>query len=201
MSSTTWVIVDTLVPVRWDALFADLEAQLAAEEAADLDAEVAERARIEAGRVAVADRLRGHVGGPLTARLVTGATVRGRVLGVASDVVLIADEAGRHVLVPLAAVAVTVGLTRSAVAERSLVRAGIGVRHVLRGLARERRPVRLETAGGDVTGMIVRVGADHVDVDRRLTDDDHDPVGARGAGVSGGVETVMLAAIVTVRPH
>jgi len=48
--------------MRWDALFADMEAQLAASERLDLDAEIAERARVDAAAVELADRLRGSWG-------------------------------------------------------------------------------------------------------------------------------------------
>ncbi|TWH74155.1 hypothetical protein [Modestobacter roseus] len=66
--------------MRWEQLFADLEAQAADQEAAELDAEAASRSRAEIGRVHLADRLRGAVGtelvltcagvGDLTGRLV-----------------------------------------------------------------------------------------------------------------------------------
>ena len=50
--------------MRWDALFDDLETQMAASERLDLDAEIAERTRSESAAVELADRLRGSLALP-----------------------------------------------------------------------------------------------------------------------------------------
>ena len=62
--------------MRWEALFADLEAQADAEAAAELAAEVGERTRIEAAALHLVDRLRPAQGHPLVVATV-GATVPG----------------------------------------------------------------------------------------------------------------------------
>ena len=54
--------------VRWDELFRDLEGQVAAVEAADLAAEVADRTRRESALLTLADRARGSVGARVTAQ-------------------------------------------------------------------------------------------------------------------------------------
>lgn len=185
--------MDTLRVMRWDLLFADLEAQIAADEAAEFGAEVAERVRIEGGRVPLADRYRAHVGADLVLRLRPAGMVRGRLLGVGADVLLLRDDTGRDVLVPTAAVSTVSGLGRAAVAEASRVRAAIGLRQVMRGLARERRQVRVLTANGEVSGTVSRVGADHADVDPGL-----DGSAGRDPGAAASPVTVPLAAVVAV---
>src|SRR4051812_3958628 len=59
-------------PVRWAALFADLEAQLAAAAEADLAGEVADRQRLEVARLQLVDRLRAAAGSELTVGLANG---------------------------------------------------------------------------------------------------------------------------------
>lgn len=181
--------------MRWDALFADLQAQLDAADAAALDAEIAERVRIETGALSLADRLRGHRAttpdAPLAVTLPAGTVVRGTVLDVGSDLVLLAEEARGHVLIPLQWVVMMTGLGRPARTEPSAVLRRLGLRHALRGLGRQREPVRLLTTNGQLTGMIDRVGADHIDVSDR-----------RGGELSppSGWFAVPLASIVAVWP-
>jgi hypothetical protein len=198
--------------MRWDALFADLEARVGAEERAAHDAEVAELSRHEIGAITLVDRLRGHRGGPLVLELTTGDQVRGRVTGVAADAVLLAEVTRRRVLVPVPAIVSIRGLGRAAIEEASPVRSALSLRHVLRALARERTPVRLATSGGTVACTIRRVAADHVDLDLVDRADDghvwaagHDGLEGHGR-VAGDVDgdpsagsTVRLAALVAVR--
>lgn len=184
--------------MRWEALFADLEARVAAGEAAEFDAEVAERSRAEAGAVALADRLRAHVGREVAVALSGGRRVRGRVTGVGRDVVVLAESGTRQMLVPLAAAAVVSGLGRGALAPSSTVVAGLGLRQALRALGRARVPVQVWTAHVDVDGVVQRVAADHVDVSRRVPGTEADPPG-RGANGGSDTETVPLTAVIAVR--
>lgn len=150
--------------MRWDALFADLEAQLDSQERAGVEAEIAERVHVEVGAVALVDRLRAHVGRPLV--LHTGALMlRGEVREVGADFVLLAEDVARRDLVPLHAIQGVEGLGRQVAAPPpGAVLRRLGLRTALRGLLRERAEVRLVTAGTEVRGVVVRVGADHVDV-------------------------------------
>ncbi len=178
--------------MRWDALFDDLEAQLDREQAAEHWAEVAERSRAEFGRIALADRLRAHVGQQLTLRLRNGDQVSGAVDDVAAEWLALTQRAAQ-VLVPIEAVSSVGGLSRAVSPEPGVVLRRLGLRHALRALARDRAPVRLTLAGGAVTGTIDRVGADHIDVAEH-------PVGeARRPGAVRQVVTIRLAALLAVR--
>jgi hypothetical protein len=177
--------------MRWDMLFADLEARLAAGDEAELDTEVAERTRHEVAAVRLADRLRAHAGAELAVGLAGGGRARGRVVGVGSDIVVLALPGGGRCLVPLAAIGVVSGLGRTGLTEPSAVLSRLGLRHALRGLGRARLPVRVATAHGEVTGVVQRVAADHLDVFRRVPGGDPD--------VPPVVDVVPLPAIVTVR--
>lgn len=153
--------------MRWDDLFADLEAQLAAAGQAELVAEVADRTRREAAGLALVDRLRASCG----ARVVVGVAGAGAVDGLLAEVgrswLLVDESAGREALVPLAAVLSVRGLgARTAAAGsagRVFERLGLGA--ALRGIARDRAAVTVWLRDGStVTGTIDRVGADFVEV-------------------------------------
>lgn len=178
--------------MRWDALFADLEAQLDAEQAADLGAEVAERTRAEQGTVWLADRVRAHTGQPLRLLLRDGSRVEGRCADAAPEWVVL-DDGPAQVLVPWAAVVSVGGLSRVASPPAGQVLARLGLRHALRALARDRAGVRLRLEAGELTGTIDRVGADHLDLAEH-------PVGqARRSGEVRGVRAVRTAAVLSVR--
>jgi hypothetical protein len=152
--------------VRWDALFADLEAQADALAAAERAAEVDERARIELGAVSWRRRLQAALGAPVQLRCTGGAQLRGRVGRVGPDWTLI-DDGGREALVALAAVLGVAGLSRYAdVEETSPVASKLSLRSALRGVARDRSVVRIRLIGADAAldGTIDRVGADFVDL-------------------------------------
>ena len=158
--------------MRWEELFADLEAQAAADDRAELDAEVAERTRRESARLRVVDRLRGAetAGHVLTFTVVGGsagaAVETGRVGGVGPDWVLVVRD-GAEVLVVLAAVESVLGLGPESAEPGSEgpVVARLGLGHALRAVARDRAEVGLTTTAGTVlVGTIERVGADHVEL-------------------------------------
>ena len=96
--------------MRWDDLFRDLEAQLAAAAAAELDAEVADRARREAALLGLIDRARAATGHPVQVRVAGAGPVEGVLAEVGSQWLLLAETGGREVLVPLAAVVSLAGL-------------------------------------------------------------------------------------------
>lgn len=178
--------------MRWDALFADLEAQLDAERGAELDAEVAERTRAELAAVALADRVRAHVGRSLQLGLRDGSRAQGRCADAAAEWVVLHDGPAQ-VLVPWTAVSSVSGLSRASAPPPGQVLGRLGLRHALRALARDRTAVRLRLDGAEVTGTIDRVGADHVDVAEHPTGE------ARRPGEVRGVRVVRTAAILFVR--
>ena len=148
--------------MRWERLFADLEAQAAAEERATWEIDVADLVRAEVGGLMLVDRLRAHVGAPLAWTFADGQGRAADLVELGADWVLLRSRPG-EVLVPLGAVSSVAGLGRSAVvAERPR---GLRLTTVLRGLARDRQAVRVDLRGGTVlTGTVDRVGADHLDL-------------------------------------
>lgn len=157
-----------LGPMRWDALFGDMEAQFAESASLAVEAEISERARVETASVVLADRLRGGVGSQLAVHLPGGRTFEG-VLSHAGADALVLDEARHQVLIPYGAVAHYAGLGRISLGEPSQVRRRIGLAHALRGLARDRAGLALILRHGrpdasGLTGVIDKVGADFVDL-------------------------------------
>lgn len=149
--------------MRWQELFADLEAQLLAEQRRELQAEVADRTRCEQAEVTVLDRVARSLGDVVT--VVTGAgAVRGVLEDVGKDWLLVQEE-GRHAaLLPMTAVTALVGLANRSDDDRGMGRRfGVGV--ALRAIARDRAPVAIhDVSGGLATGTIDKVGADHLDL-------------------------------------
>jgi len=180
--------------VRWDALFADLEAQAEAEAARELAAEVGERTRIETSALHVTDRLRAAQGHPVVVSAL-GATLRGAVLGVGPDWVLVEVERNRQALVRLGAVLGVTGLGAhsSAPDGQGRVAARLGLASALRAVARDRAPVVITRIDGStLTGTLDRVGADFLEIAEH-------PIGeARRKGAVTDVRVVPFAAVAVV---
>jgi hypothetical protein len=181
--------------MRWQQLFADLQAQFEAEEAAEDRVTGASRARAETGAVDLVRRLRGSVGLPLTLRCSGAGAVAGTLVDAGVDWVLLEDEQGRSVLVANAAVRAVGGLgRRTAAEEHGVVRARMDLRWALRGLARDRSAVQIVLDdGGRLTGTLDRVGADHVELA------EHPGDLPRRAEAVQAVSAVVIGAIAVVR--
>jgi hypothetical protein len=154
--------------MRWNALFEDMEAQLAEAETLVFESEVSERSRADAASIGLADRLRGSLGGPIGVHLVSGSTFTGILSHVGAES-LVVEEAAHQVLVPFAAVSHYGGIGRIAVGESSAVRSKVGLASALRGLARDRAPLTVLLAKGEsgeqrLPGVIDRVGRDFIDL-------------------------------------
>ena len=97
----------------------------------------------------------------------TGGRERGVLLRCGQDWLLLEPEAGREVLIPLAALILLGGLPRAAAEPGSegLVASRLDLRQALRAVVRDRSRVTLRLEGGvTVSGLLLRVDADHVEV-------------------------------------
>lgn len=182
--------------MRWDELFADLEAHAEALARAERAGEVDERTRGEVGALSLVDRLRAAVGAPVRVQLLGGLTLTGTVDRVGPDWLLIDEQAGREAVVVLDRVLRLRGLMRySAVPDSmSVVESRLGLRHVLRGIARDRSATRLHLVDGSVLDATPdRIGADFVEVATHAAGE------VRRRGEVREIEAVPLAAITAVR--
>ncbi|HEY6934576.1 MAG TPA: hypothetical protein VI452_14345 [Marmoricola sp.] len=157
------------------ALFDDLEQQAAGLHLAERDAEVGELAVGEYAEVTLTARLHGARGQVVRLRLWGGDSLSGRLERVGLGWVQLDDEQATSWLVRTAAVTGVAGLGHRAVNEAALpVTARLSLRSALRTLAGGHREcvVRL-LDGGQVTGVLGRVGNDFVE----LTDPGRRPRG------------------------
>ena len=181
--------------MRWDALFADLEARAHNEHAEELAAEVADRTRIETASLRLVDRLRPAQGHRLVVVAAAGATVHGVLRTVGPDWMLMDVEPSRQAVVRLAAVLGVTGLgARSATPGREgRVAARLALASALRAVARDRAPVIISlTDGSSLTGTLDRIGADFAELAEH-------PIGeARRAGTVTAVRLVPLSALAVV---
>ena len=152
---------------RWEQLAGDLEAQAQAWEAAERAGEVAERQRIETGRLRMIDRVRAAEGATLSIRCAGGLLLRGRLARAVSDAIVLAEDGGREALIALGAMLSISGLGRfSADPESaSVVDSRIGMRQLARAVVRDRSIVRMHVIDGGVyDGTVDRVGADFLEL-------------------------------------
>ncbi len=181
--------------MRWARLFADLEAQLQAEDVADLSSEVASRTRHEVGQLTMADRLRAAIGHPLRVTCAGAGELSGTLRDVGAGWLLLDEGLGREILVNLATVGTVHGVGQSsATVEGSAVTRRLDLRYVVRGLARDRSPLQVLLASGEVmTGTLDRVGADFAELAEHLSGEFRRP------GEVRAVRVVALTAIAAVR--
>jgi hypothetical protein len=182
--------------VRWQQLFADLQAQFEHKGSVVERAEAGSRARAEIGGLALADRLRGSVGARVTV-MVRGVGQLGGVLDeVGADWLLVTDDLGRDALVATAALRAVTGLGRRTGAPEAsgVVRARLDLRWALRGLARDRAAVQIVLDdGSDLAGTVDRVGADYLELAEHAVDS------PRRAEAVRGVRAVVISAVAVVR--
>jgi hypothetical protein len=155
--------------MRWDALFADLEAVAAAEGEAERRSEVADRMRSEFGRLRLIDRLRPALHTPAVLRVGLNGhpAVGGSLQGLGVDWLLLGQAAGAEWLIALAAVQTIQGLGASSAEPgwEGLVGARLDLRVALRRVVRDRSGVTVGLISGDtVSGRLARVGLDHVEL-------------------------------------
>lgn len=148
--------------MRWDKLFADVEALAQAEEHYRFDADVQDRTRAERATVDLAARLLSAIGSELSITTIAGDTIRAEVVDACAQWVLMGPT-GPQELIPTAAIAHVVGLPRLA-SEVGEVSRRLGLGHALRALARDRVRVVVYAQGIQIAGLIGVVGADYVEV-------------------------------------
>jgi hypothetical protein len=181
--------------MRWQQLFADLQAQFEAEEVGAERSEAASRTRAELGSVRLAERLRGAVGSPVTLGCQGAGQVTGVLVDVGVDWVLL-EDGGREDLVALRAVRTVGGLgRRTALPEPAhAVWHRLDLRRAVRGLVRDRGTVQVVLDDGVVlTGTLDRVGADYVELAEHPADLPRRPEAVQG------VRAVVLDAVALVR--
>lgn len=151
--------------MRWEALFADLEAQMGAAQTAEFTAAIAEASRLEASRVEFAERLRAHRGQELGLQMAGGQRLLVRLGAVGAD--WLAGAAPPHsVLVPLTSLLAVDGMRPAAArGEPSASRRRLSITAPLRRLARDREPISVfGTQGPLASGLISAVGRDFVEI-------------------------------------
>ena len=181
--------------MRWQRLFADLQAEWEAEEAAADRVEDASRIRLETGAVRLADRVAGAAGRELTLRCRGAGELRGVLREAGAGWLLLEEPGGRELLVAAAAVRTVAGLDRwTAPPVEGEVARRLDLRWAVRGLARDRSAVQLLLDdGGALTGTVDRVGADFLELAEHAADRPR-----RSAAVQG-VRAVALDAVAAIR--
>ena len=147
--------------MRWDELFADLDAQVEARQIAERSAEIEDRTRYEFGQLTLVDRLRVAIGGQVRIRCAGGTTIAGRLDRVHPEWLLLIEATGREALVVGRAVRSVGGLGpwSAAAGVRSEVDARLGLRYALRTIARDRSAVRIQLRDGEtLDGTLDRIG-------------------------------------------
>lgn len=154
--------------MRWQPLFADLEAQMSRELELEEMGVASDEMRLERGRRRLAGRL-GEMGrgAPVLLRLTDGSRVALLVEAVGEDWVAGRQrDTGRAALIPVSAVvtatapAERLAEARGERAETTSLRFGV----VLRDLARRRCAVSVSTTVGRMSGTIDGVGGDHLEL-------------------------------------
>lgn len=182
--------------MRWESLFADLEAQAVALDHAEVAAEVAERARGEVAGLALLDRARAEVGAVVQLRFRAGLVVSGRLAQVGADWLLIEEPGGREALAAAQALLGVRGLGRYSAVPGSagIVASRTGLRMMLRAIARDRSAVGIHLVDGSaLDATIDRVGADFVEVAR------HAAAEPRRRSAVREAELLAISAVAVVR--
>lgn len=177
--------------MRWDDhltdVFEDLEQQAEGLALAERDAEVAELTRAEFAQVDLAGRLHGSLGRSVVLHVQGVGRLQG-LLSRAGTGWCLLDAGSAEWVVRLGALASLRDLAERAVPEQARpLPSRLGLSSALRGVAEARRQAVVHRLDGSSTrGVLLRVGADHLDV-------------ATAELGSGLVETVPFPAVAAVR--
>ena len=182
--------------MRWDDVFADLEAQFEAAQAAELAGEISDRTRRETALLRLSDRLGPAVGRTVSVSATGAGTLHGRLSDVGPDWLLLEETGNRELLVAAAWVlGITgVGARSNVPGSEGEVGRSLDLRWALRGLARNRVGVQVVLVDGTtLAGTLDQVGADHVDLA------EHPAGEQRRAGAVRQVRVLPLTALSVVR--
>jgi hypothetical protein len=178
--------------MRWDALFADMEAQMASAHQLAQDSEVSERLRTDFASIELAARLHSQMGRHL--KVDTG--LPGSFEGVLSHVGRgwIVLQGRRPAVVALGHAVLVTGMDRYSAVEAPPAR--LGLASALRGLSRDRAQVQVFLAGrpaaSALDGSVDRVGKDFFELSLTSRGE------PRRAGNVRGVGLVPLHAVAAV---
>lgn len=170
--------------MRWKTLFQDLELELHGLHKQQETSEVREQICTQSAEITIADRLRGSIDSQVEITTVGGHTVEGVVTRCYSQWLLLREIRG-EALVPLHAVVAVSGLTSQIAAPAGPSASRLTLAHALRGLARDRSSVQVETTGGQFWGMFGTIGRDWAQMrllrpgEVRATSAAHAPAAAR----------------------
>lgn len=188
--------------MRWEQLFADLEAQFDELAEAEVAAELADRERAEFGAVGLVARLAGSLGNPVRLRTTAGISITGVLRRLGPDWVLVDEAPGREAMVALAGVTIVEGLSSATGLPLGGLSGRLTMRLALRGLVRDRAPVAVTLVGSqggpqatstEITGTIDRIGTDFFELAL------HAAWEPRRAGSVRQVVLLPLGAVVFVR--
>jgi hypothetical protein len=180
--------------MRWEALFADLEAQALGWQLAERETEVADRTRGEVAQISMVSRLRHRAGAPIRLQVVGAGAVSGRLNRVGPDWTLVTTP--DETVVATAAISAVHDLPWESTPTETIsqVEARMRLTSVLRAIARDRSTVVICLRDAStLIGTPDRVGADWVDLAA------HEPGQAPRRSTVLSRSTVPLAAIATVR--
>ena len=150
--------------MRWDGLFADLEADAAGLDQRELDLEIAERTRIELAAVSSASRFASGVGVDLELRVDVVGLLRGQLHRVTPRWLLLGVGAVQWLVAADALLGVR-GLPARAFGTRRPVDARLGWGAAWRVLARDRAVVHVVRRDGSTLDAVAdRVGEDFVEL-------------------------------------
>ena len=149
--------------MRWESLFADLEAQFAADEARNQSSEIQEFVRIERARQTLMQRLARHLDGRIDVQLLGAERLGGRLAGIGKDW-LVLHHGGSEELIPVRALAWWTALEAGSGPPEGERR--VGFSQALRVLVRDRARVSIGGVDGQLlaSGTLDQVGQDFLEV-------------------------------------
>ncbi|MFL4479887.1 hypothetical protein ACIPUB_16620 [Paeniglutamicibacter sp. ORCA_105] len=178
--------------MRWEALFADLEAEFGAEAAREQNSEIQELVRIERARQSLMQRLARHVGTRIDVQLLGAERIGGRLAGIGKDWLML-QHGGSEELIPVQAVAWWAALEAGRAPEPGERR--VRFSQALRVLVRDRARVSVGGIDGQLlaSGTLDQVGQDFLEVALHARDEFRRP------GALLGRTVIPFAALARVR--